>query len=155
LSLSVSALGGLRLADARQVADGLVVHPEPQPVADPEGATAAIRKGFETTYNAGQPAAVQLQAVENGDRLASVVAKLTQQIPATVHTSKITVGNVTFLDATHANVDYTLTFQYQGHVTKGNGPGTAVLLNGIWKVSEASFCNSIQRVGVTLTCPPK
>jgi hypothetical protein len=155
LSISISASGGPSLAELTHVASGLVIHPEPVPVPNAQAATTAIRNAFERAYNAGPPAAVQLQAVENGDQLTSVLAQLTQQIPATVHTSKITVGNVIFLDPTHASVDYSLAFQYQGHVVTAGGPGTAVLTNGAWKVSEASFCNSIQRPGVTLTCPPE
>jgi hypothetical protein len=84
-------------------------------VPNSAAATTSIRGAFERAYDAGQPAATQLGAIENGDQLTPVLAELTRQLPATVHTSKITVGNVTFLDATHANVDYTLTFQYQGH----------------------------------------
>jgi hypothetical protein len=155
LSVSISGSGGLSLAEASRVANGLIVHPEPELVPNPAAATTSIRGAFQRAYNAGQPAAAQLGAIENGDQLMPVLAELTRQLPATVHTSKITVGNVTFLDATHANVDYTLTFQYQGHVVSSGGPATAVLINGAWKVSETSFCNSIQRPGVTLTCPPR
>ena len=154
--LTIGVFGpGLALPDLMQVANGLVIHPAPKPAGNPAVAVSLIETAFQQAYTGTGSAATKLAAIENGDKLASVLSEITRQIPETVRTTKITTGTVTFLDPTHALVANTRTFQYQGSPVQESGPGTAVLINGAWKVSETTYCGSIQRPGVTLTCPPK
>ena len=137
------------------MAASLVVNPAPAPAGDSATAVTSIRSAFQQAYSDEESPTTKLDAIQGGAELAPVLAQITRQLPDTVHTTKITAGAVTFVDPSHALVDYTLTFQYQGNPVTMNGPGMAVLVNGIWKVSQSSYCNSIQQPGVTLTCPPK
>ena len=115
-----------------------------------------IQATFHYAYTGTEPAAVKLAAIENGAKLAPVLSEISRQLPDTVRTTKITTGRVTFLDPNDALVDYTLTFDYQGGRVSQTGQATAVVVNGAaWRVSESSYCDSVQRLGVTLTCPPK
>lgn len=146
---------GLTSPELMHVADGLVIHPAPAPAGSVADAVIQIRATFQYAYTGTEPAATKLAAIENGAKLAPVLAEITRQLPDTVRTTKITTGTVTFLDPNQALVDYTLTFQYQGGPVSQTGQATAVVVGGAWRVSESSYCNSIQRPGVTLTCPPK
>jgi hypothetical protein len=116
-----------------------------------------IQATFHYAYTGTEPAAVKLGAIENGAKLAPVLSEISRQLPDdTVRTTKITTGRVTFLDPNHALVDYTLTYDYQGGPVSQTGQAKAVVVDGAaWRVSESSYCDSVQRFGVTLTCPPK
>ncbi len=152
--LTIGLLGPT-IPELMRVADGLVIGPAPAPAGSVADAVIQIRATFQNAYTGTEPATIRLETIENGAKLAPVLSELTRQLPDTVRTTKITTGTVTFLDPNHALVDYTLTFQYQGGPVSQTGQATAVVVGGAWRVSESSYCNSIQRPGVTLTCPPK
>ena len=146
---------GQTLSDVMGVAKGLFVHSAPAPAGDPAAAVSLIRNAFRQAYTGSEQPATKLAAIEDGERLAPVLSQLTQQLPDTVRTTTVATAEVAFMDARQALVQYTLTFHYQGGPVSETGSGTAVLDNGVWKVSEATYCNSVQRPGVTLACPPR
>ncbi|MCW2549074.1 MAG: hypothetical protein JWN96_3534 [Mycobacterium sp.] len=150
LTLSISAFWGATLADAKGVAAGLVVH-DAEPIKSQLAAEAEIRAAFQHAYTGGTAIPTVMDAVENGDSMAPLLAELHSKAPETARTARITVTSVTLTDADHANVEFSLTSVYQGQPSNLAGGQGAVRVNGKWKVSEAGYCGILSQAGVT--CP--
>ena len=73
---------------------------------------AAIRTAFENAYDWSAPAATVLGAVENGPSLSAALALLKKRDPQIARTAMITVRAVTFTDASHASVTYSLSYLF-------------------------------------------
>lgn len=106
----------------------------------PAAAEAAIKQTWVTFFNGKTPAATKVGLVENGSQFASVL-KAQASNPQGA-TAGATVQKVTLTSATGAAVDYTITIS--GTPMLAGQKGTAILQDGTWKVSIASFCGLMQ-----------
>jgi hypothetical protein len=61
------------------------------------------------------------------------------------------VDSVQIIDATHANVRYTIL--WDGDPQYAQQPGQAVKIDGVWKVTRDTVCNLLKYGGIT--CPPR
>jgi hypothetical protein len=107
--------------------------------ADEAAAKAEITKNWELFLKSGTPRATAVKLLENGDSLGAALKKATQEDEATGGERSATVKTITFTSPTKANVTYEL--HAAGQVL--NSAGEAVLQDGVWKVSEATFCTLV------------
>jgi hypothetical protein len=64
---------------------------------------------------------------------------------------KIRVDNVSIVDDTHADVQYSLL--WDGFPRYDHMPGAAIKVDGTWKVTRNTVCNILKYGGIT--CPPR
>jgi hypothetical protein len=153
VTLTIFSSGKVSLPDVLRVATSLVVHPAVPLPADPTAATAAVRQVVEQAFTGGQPASVTLGAIENGQRLSSVLAKLTRTDPELVRTVKVKTIKVYFVSADQAIASATLTYLAGGYPQSADTDVTINDADGRWLVSESSYCGVI---GVMVGgCPPQ
>lgn len=122
------------------------VGPKPTPsaaqAAEPESgpaALAAIRANWKTVFNGKASIASRLALVQDGPQVAAFVeAQAKTSFGAAATGSTATVSSVTITSPSQATVDYQVLLL--GTPLLKNQVGTAVYLNGIWKVAIASFC---------------
>jgi hypothetical protein len=152
--VSIQASFGATLADAKQMAAGLVSHASDAAIAAPAD-EADIRAAFNHAYAWSAPAGTVLGAIENGPSLSRTLAVLKERDPEIVRTANISVRAVTFGDASHASVSYSLSYQRLtsnasiGAEVEGNQ--AAVKVGGKWKVARRGYCAVIKLTGVD--CP--
>jgi hypothetical protein len=106
-----------------------------------------------TTFFSGRTsAAKKLALLQNGSTFASIVNG--QASSGLAQSAKAKVSTVTDLTATAADVHYSI---YLGSTPAlPNEVGVAVKQDGIWKVSDASFCVLLNLEGVrSAACPAK
>jgi hypothetical protein len=96
-----------------------------------------------------------LGAVEKGPALSGTLARLKEREPEIVRTADITVQAVTFSDASHAAVRYSLTYQRSAPDAAIGasvvGEQGAVKVGGQWKVAQQDYCSVVKLTGVA--CP--
>jgi hypothetical protein len=152
--VSISASFRATLADAKLMAAGLVFHGGDVAIATPAD-EADIRAAFNHAYAWSAPAATVLGAVENGPSLARTLATLKEHDPETVRTVSINVRTVTFGDASHAAVSFSLSYRKStstpATVSTVHGGQGAVKVAGRWKVAQQGYCSVIELTG--LACP--
>jgi hypothetical protein len=155
---------GLRPASAALAAAGCLIlaacggssssHPpstkpaSPEPTAsatasaEPTGgpaAVAAIKANWQTVFNGKAPIPSRLALVQDGPQVAAFVeAQAKTSFGAAAAGSTATITSVTVTSPSRATVDYEVLLL--GTPLLKNQVGTAVYLNGIWKVAIASFC---------------
>jgi hypothetical protein len=148
---------GLRQASAAVAATGCLIlaacgggssHPPAKPTssattaAEPTsgpGAVAAITANWETVFNGKAPIPERLALVEDGPQVAAFVqAQAKTSFGAAAAGSTATVASVTITSPSQATVHYEVLLL--GTPLLNNQVGTAVYLNGTWKVAIASFC---------------
>ncbi len=151
LTIEIDAFGGPSLDDAKRLAKSLVVHPSPTPPGQTAAAVTQIRSAFRTAYSAPNPPAVALGAVEDGSTVASTLQKVTQLLPDSVRSSRVSVADIAFLGPDEALVDASVSYHWMGSGVVNSIPQTAKLLEGRWRVSRESFCATIGASGVH--CP--
>ena len=76
---------------------------------------------------------------------------LKERAPEVARSAHLTVRSVTFSDARHATVSYSLTFSKPGSGNAVQGQQLAVKIGGQWKVSEQGYCSVVKLTGVS--CP--
>jgi hypothetical protein len=108
--------------------------------ADPEAAEAEIIKNWRTFLSSDTSRAVALSLLENGDHLTVALKKADQENEETGGERSAKVTQVTFTSPTKANVNYDL--HAAGQELKS--AGEAVLQDGVWKVSETTFCTLVE-----------
>ncbi len=148
--IEILASFGATLADAKQLAAGLVVHPSDAAIATAAD-EAGIRAAFSHAYAWGAPASSVLSAIENGPALAHALAMLKQRDPEAARSAKITVRAVSFVDARHATVGYSLTFRTPNSGSAVEGEAGAVKVGSEWKVAQRGYCSVVKLTGVG--CP--
>lgn len=90
--------------------------------------------------------------VDDYDELAPYIAQgMAQHSPSTLASFRGVVDDVTFLDETHASFHFTQS--KLGQVLFRHLPGTAVRIDGEWKVSRETMCEHLARGGIR--CPPR
>jgi len=109
-----------------------------EPTSGP-AAVAAIRANWETVFNGKAPIPRRLALVQDGPQVAAFVeAQAATSFGAAAAGSTATISSVTISSPSQATVDYEVLLL--GTPLLKNQVGTAVYLNGIWKVAIASFC---------------
>ena len=92
------------------------------------------------------------QYVEDGDELTPLIEQgKAQHTPETLATFRGVVDDVTFVDESHATFHFTQS--KLGSVLFRHLPGTAVKIDGEWKVSRETMCEHLARGGII--CPPR
>jgi hypothetical protein len=116
------------------------------------GLSAAIITNWTTFFSGQTPAAKKLALLQNGSAFASIVNG--QASSGLAQSAKAKVSTVTGLTATSGDVHYAI---YLGSTPAlPNEVGVAVKQDGIWKVSDASFCVLLNLEGVRApSCPAK
>jgi hypothetical protein len=109
-----------------------------EPASGPE-AVAAIKANWETVFNGQEPIPRRLALVQDGALVADFVeAQAKTSFGAAATGSTATVSSVTITSPSQATVHYEVLLL--GTPLLKNQVGTAVYLNGVWKVAIASFC---------------
>jgi hypothetical protein len=106
--------------------------PEATAPADPAAAEAEISANWAKLFADGDPA-----ALEDGEQLTEAIGLLAALAPPP-EVKSATVTDVTFTDAETAGVTYD--FLIDGNPVLPGATGTAVLVDGTWKVSKTTFC---------------
>jgi hypothetical protein len=120
----------------------------------PTGGTAAITAittNWQAFFSAKTPVSRRVSLLENGQQFQSVIQAQSGSGLAALATAKVT--HVTVNSATQATVIYNILVS--GTPQLKNQTGKAVLQNGTWKVSVASFCGLliIENAGKTSGLP--
>jgi hypothetical protein len=105
-------------------------------------AIAAITSAWTTFFHTGTKPAVAKQLLQNGSHMSRAikVASQVQKQSKIVEDAKVT--KVTFTSPTSATVTYNLLSH--GSTLLPGATGQAVLENGQWKVSTATFCTLVE-----------
>jgi hypothetical protein len=103
----------------------------------PGDATAQITANWQAFFNPKTPNDRRAQLLQNGDAfVATIQAQAANPLAAA---AQIVVNKVTITSPTQAAVVYSI--NVNGTPALPNQNGVAVLDNGVWKVSAASFCS--------------
>ena len=109
-----------------------------EPVSGP-AAVAAITANWKTVFDGKAPIPRRLALVQNGSQVAAFVeAQAKTSFGQAATGSTATVSAVTITSPSQATVDYQVLLL--GTPLLKNQVGTAVYLDGVWKVAIASFC---------------
>jgi len=109
-----------------------------EPTSGP-AAAAAIRANWEMVFNGKASIPSRLALVQDGSQVAAFVqAQAKTSFGAAAAGSSATISAVTVTSPVQATVHYEVLLL--GTPLLKNQVGTAVYLNGIWKVAIASFC---------------
>jgi hypothetical protein len=97
-------------------------------------ATATIKANWEKFFSGSTPTSQRVSLLQNGQTFASTISSMS----ALGSSASAKVSAVKVTSASQATVTYTV---YLGKIAAlPNTKGVAVLENGTWKVSDASFC---------------
>ena len=107
--------------------------------ADEAAAKTEITKNWQTFLRSGTPQATAVALLEKGDTLGLALKKAAQEDKATGGARSAKVVSIQFTSPTQANVNYKL--HAAGQVL--NSSGTAVLEDGVWKVTDVTFCTLV------------
>ncbi|WP_241832271.1 hypothetical protein [Pseudofrankia sp. EUN1h] len=119
------------------------------PPLNPAAAQNAIRQAYAQAFTGGQDPAVVLAAIEGGQGLAGTLAQAAQNYPDIVASSTVTTSDIVFTDPWHAWVRYHISYQGGGL----GSTGTAVISDGHWKVSRATYCSVASLLGAVCPAP--
>ena len=109
-----------------------------EPTSGP-AAVAAITANWKTVFNGKAPIPSRLALVQDGPQVAAFVeAQAKTSFGAAAAGSTATVSSVMITSPSQATVHYEVLLL--GTPLLKNQVGSAVYLNGIWKVAIASFC---------------
>jgi hypothetical protein len=109
-----------------------------EPTSGP-AAVAAITANWKTVFNGKAPIPRRLALVQDGSQVAAFVqAQAKTSFGQAATGSTATVSAVTITSPSQATVHYQVLLL--GTPLLKNQVGTAIYLNGIWKVAIASFC---------------
>ncbi|MGO9341342.1 MAG: hypothetical protein ACLP6E_02300 [Acidimicrobiales bacterium] len=119
------------------------------PPSDPAAATAEIDNVFETVFSCANSPLVRSGDIQDNGMFANPLEQLYLG-PYTnlVESVYATVNQVVFVDPTLADVSYTIRFHDDPTLTFGM-IGTAVSVDGGWRVSYATLCAAVQLGGVS------
>jgi len=134
---------GLRQASAALAATGCLILAAcgggGGSAASQKAAVAAITANWKTVFDGKAPLPRRLALVQDGPQVAAFVqAQAKTSFGAAAAGSSATVSSVTIASPSQATVHYEVLLL--GTPLLKNQVGTAVYLNGTWKVAIASFC---------------
>jgi hypothetical protein len=150
LTLSVEAEGRLKAADVEEFAQRLVVHAAPALPGNPSAAQASVRAALDAAFTGGQPAATTLHGIQNGEQLAPVLAELSRVHPDVENSARVSINSITFVDSARAIAEVVINYQENGAQTYPTQTNV-LLVDGSWKVSQASYCDTVQLL--VTACP--
>jgi hypothetical protein len=108
---------------------------------------AQIERTWSAFFAGSTPAAKKIQLLQNGRRFAPVIEA--QAKSPLARQTRATVTSVTLEGPTRAKVVYTISVA--GQPALKNQTGTAIRVDGVWKVSDTSFCSLLSLQG---SAPP-
>ncbi len=109
-----------------------------EPTSGP-AAVAVVRANWQTVFNGQASIPRRLALVQDGPQVAAFVeAQAKTSFGEAASGSTATISSVTITSPSRATVDYQVLLL--GTPLLKNQVGTAVYLNGTWKVAIASFC---------------
>ncbi len=122
--------------------------------SDRDRAERAIREAFKTVYSSDRSDEERLAAIEGGAGLGPTMEQARQARQRFRGTTKmdIAVERIRFLAENRAEVFFLLVFPVEPLSRLANS-GTAILIDGQWKVARQTYCNLVQSLGVD--CPPE
>jgi hypothetical protein len=127
----------------------------PAPTTAPDTATSsdepAIRAAFLGWINAQPKDGVNEYVEDFGSIADSLRQGIAQHSAEDLAKYSGLVDSVRIIDATHADVRYTILFD--GYPQYAQQPGQAIKIDGIWKVTRDTVCNLLTYGGIT--CPPR
>jgi hypothetical protein len=133
LILAACGGGGSHQSSAKPTASATA-----EPTSGP-AAVAAITANWKTVFNGKAPIPSRLGLVQDGPQLAAFVqAQAKTSFGAAAAGSTATVSSVMITSPSQATVHYEVLLL--GTPLLKNQVGTAVYLDGVWKVAIASFC---------------
>jgi hypothetical protein len=119
------------------------------PPSDPAAATAAIDDVFETVFSCANSPLVRADDIQDDGMFANPLEQLyLGGYTDLVESVYSTVNQVVFVDPTLADVSYTIRFHDDATLTF-DMIGTAVAMNGAWRVSYATLCAAVALGGVS------
>ena len=125
--------------------------PDPAPTgrapSDEEAARGAVEAAFTGMQELRDDEMIN---VEGGERLGPTLRDLHQRFGGTARTAVHRVERIVFVSDTEAAVWFSVWLGASPYLPTHRG--AAVLVDGRWKVSRATFCALLARVGVA--CPP-
>ena len=114
--------------------------PASAPASDNAAAAAQIKANWEKFFNASTPTSQRVALLQNGSAFAGAISGLSHLVSGL----GATVTSVTVTSPTTAIVKYNLTAS--GSTLLSGETGTAVYVNGSWKVGDASLCALLKLV---------
>jgi hypothetical protein len=135
LILAACGGGGSHQSSAKPTASATTAA---EPTSGP-AAVAAITANWKTVFNGKAPLPSRLALVQDGSQVAAFVeAQAKTSFGAAAAGSTATVSSVTITSPSQATVHYEVLLL--GTPLLKNQVGTAIYLDGVWKVAIASFC---------------
>jgi hypothetical protein len=127
--------------------------------ADVGAAMSAIGTAFHDGFDGASPESARIAATQGGSEMiqlwhdstkfAAQFGYTAEQIAGTT----IVVRDISFIDATHAIVRFTLSIPGHGDVMVDR-IGYAVFTDGRWKISSRTACDIVSLTGALKGCPP-
>jgi hypothetical protein len=145
VTVTVYSSGPVSLPEVRRVAEGLVVHPGAPAPADPAAANVAIRQVMTQVFSGGQSVDVTLGAIENGQQLSAVLAKLHRVDPVIMQTAEVTTNKITFVGPDQAVASITISYRVPSQPNVNTEQVATVdvtvdFTGSRWLVSQSSYC---------------
>jgi hypothetical protein len=135
LVLAACGGGGSHQSSAKPTASATTAA---EPTSGP-AAVAAITANWKTVFNGKAPLPSRLALVQDGSQVAAFVeAQAKTSFGAAAAGSTATVSSVMIASSSQATVHYEVLLL--GTPLLKNQVGTAIYLDGVWKVAIASFC---------------
>jgi hypothetical protein len=122
-----------------------------RPPRDPAAAQLAIQRAFTRAFTGGQDPAYSLGAVADGPALAGALAQAMQNFPGATATAAVTTSDIVFTSPRGAALRFHLT--YQEGADFGVQSGTALIVDGGWKVSRQTYCMVLGWAGASCPAP--
>ena len=137
--LTLAACGGGSSSSAKPASPPATASASTAEPTSGPAAVAAITANWKTVFNGKAPIPRRLALVQDGSQVAAFVqAQAKTSFGAAATGSTATVSAVTITSPSQATVHYEVLLL--GTPLLKNQVGTAVYLDGIWKVAIASFC---------------
>ncbi|MGP3685054.1 hypothetical protein ACTVZO_10135 [Streptomyces sp. IBSNAI002] len=111
--------------------------------ADPAKAKAEVEKNWTAFFDSKVSVEEKAKVLENGEFLEPLLGGFAGNTDASVSSAKVT--DVAFTSPTEADVTYDL--QVGGFPVLPGSKGTAILEDGVWKVSTKTLCALIELSG--------
>jgi len=127
--------------------------------ADVAAAMSAIGTAFHDGFDGASPESGRIAATQGGSEMVQLWHESAQLATRFGYTAEqiagttIVVSNISFIDATHAIVRFTLSIPGHGDVLVDR-IGYAVFTDGRWKISTRTACDILSLGGAIRDCPP-
>jgi hypothetical protein len=116
-------------------------NPEATDAASKAAATSQIENNWAVFFKSSTPHTTSVGLLQNGASLGAAIAFAARLAKSQGTKESAKVTSVTFTSPTQASVKYVL--YGNGKALLPNADGTAVLDNGTWQVSQATFCQLV------------